>query len=140
MIYCNITILYFIHEIITDSVVLYEMQKFDWLTLKPSGILCLHNIALCSETRIHSSGAPWLQPSWTRDNKYNHKMAKTFFFLTQLLKPITSRTSSPACDFISCVRTSALKPAKLQLVFFRESPDIFSMNIYSYSKSQWIYL
>ena len=57
------------HIYIINSVVLWKIQKFEWLISNQCDMLCLHNIALCNETRINSSGAPKWQPSWTRDNK-----------------------------------------------------------------------
>ena len=41
--------------IITDSVVLWKIQKFDWLIPETKWHSCLLNRALWSETRIHSS-------------------------------------------------------------------------------------
>ena len=41
--------------IITDSVVLWKIQKFDWLIPDTKWHSCLHNITLCSATRIHSN-------------------------------------------------------------------------------------
>ena len=36
------------HEIITDSVVLWKIQKFDWLIPETKWHSCLHNRTLCS--------------------------------------------------------------------------------------------
>ena len=36
------------YSIITDSVVLWEIQKFDWLIPETKRHSCLHNRALCS--------------------------------------------------------------------------------------------
>ena len=39
---------YYIAHIITDSVVLWKIQKFDWLLPETKWYSCLHNRALCS--------------------------------------------------------------------------------------------
>ena len=69
--------------IITDSVVLWKIQKFDWLIPETKWhsclhdrTLCMHNRTLCSETRIHSSR---VEPEKTIDSK----SIKTFHCLTE---------------------------------------------------------
>ena len=119
--------------IITDS--LYKIQQFDWLILKQSDILCLHQIALCNATRVHSSGAPRWQPSWTISNKCNLYRTKIVYFFYPAVEPLTSRTSSPASDFKSYAWTSALKPANLQQVsvkarIFSQGPFIVTGKIH----------
>ena len=64
----------FIFAIITDSVVLWKIQKFDWLmpeTVSKKVTL----FALCNETRIHSSGAPdcGVVEQENKCNHYRHK-------------------------------------------------------------------
>ena len=83
-----------------------------------------------------------LQPSRTRENKSNHLETKTFYFLTQLLKTLTSSRTSPVSDFKSSVRTSAIKLENLQYNLSHcESAEFFSRQIYFYDKKiQWIFL
>ena len=69
--------------IITDSVLLWKIQKFDWLIPETkwhsclhNRTLCMHNRTLCSETRIHSNR---VEPEKTIDSK----SIKTFHCLTE---------------------------------------------------------
>ena len=69
--------------IITDSVLLWKIQKFDWLIPETKWHSCLHNRTLfmhnrtlCSETRIHSNR---VEPEKTIDSK----SIKTFHCLTE---------------------------------------------------------
>ena len=83
--------------IMTNSVVLWKIQKFDWLISETNGHSCLHNIALCNETGILGSEAPQWQWSWTRENKciYLHLHLKwppsTYWWLCHSLKSLKDK-------------------------------------------------